>query len=46
MAIVAEVPEIERAATPGHRDCVVRFGKYGFILRYRVTRAPRKSAPL
>lgn len=37
MAIVAEFPEIARTSTPGHRDCVVRFGKYGFILRYRLT---------
>lgn len=35
MAIVAEFPEIAEVSVGGHRDCIVRFGKYGFVLRYR-----------
>ncbi|MBI1407951.1 MAG: hypothetical protein GC145_17690 [Caulobacter sp.] len=38
MAIVAEFPEIAQASIPEHRDCIVRFGKYGFVLRYRLYR--------
>ena len=34
---LGEFPEIGQAVANGHREMVVRFGKYGFIVRYYVT---------
>jgi plasmid stabilization system protein ParE len=36
-AILAEFPGVGVAVRGGYRQHAVRFGKYGFVVRYRVT---------